>query len=50
MFKSLLKRLKKMSCAINCCFNSSCKIEAKDTDNNGIPDQITVRQIKRSMV
>ena len=50
MFKSLLKRIKKMSCDIKCCFKSSCKLEAKDTDGDGIPDEITLRQIKRSMI
>ena len=44
MFKNLIKRIKKISCDIKCCFKSSCKLEAKDNDGDGIPDELTIRR------
>ncbi len=44
MFKNLMKRIKKISCDLKCCFKSSCKLEAKDTDGDGIPDELTIRR------
>lgn len=46
MFKKLLKRIKKISCDIKCCFKSSCRVEAKDNNNDGIPDEIYIKQNK----
>ena len=44
MFKNLIKRIKKISCDIKCCFKSSCKLEAKDNDGDGIPDELVLRR------
>ncbi len=42
--KSFLKKIKKIWCSIKCCFSSSCKVETKDNDNDGIPDEINIRR------
>ena len=42
MLKELFKRLKKVWCSMKCCFESNCNLEARDTDGDGIPDEIVV--------
>lgn len=37
-----MKRIKKISCDIKCCFKSSCKVEGRDTNGDGIPDEIVI--------
>lgn len=42
--KSILKRIKRIWCSMKCCFSSSCRVETKDNNGDGIPDEINIRR------
>ena len=50
MFKNLMKRIKNIACSMKCCFESKCRLEAKDTNGDGIPDEIVITGRRRSSV